>query len=64
MELPMRWRNLAFWAKTLLEEDAGEWAGRCRICHADVNHGESHLAPCSRRQLKAALDEVELDLPE
>jgi hypothetical protein len=64
MELPMRWRNVAFWAKTLLDEDNGEWLGRCRICQADTRKGEPHVLPCSRGRLRAALDEIEADLPE
>jgi hypothetical protein len=63
MDLPMRWRNVAFWTQTLLKEDSGiGMASECRVCKAFVRRGDEHHRACSRRQLAESLREIEADL--
>lgn len=63
MDLPMRWRIVAFWAKTLLAEDDGIGkASECRVCKAFVSSGDEHHRACSRRRLAETLAEIEPDL--
>ncbi len=61
----MRWSNIAFWAKTLLNEDNGiGMASECRECKAFVRSGGEHDRACSRRRLAETLAQIEADLAE
>jgi hypothetical protein len=62
MEIPMRWRNLAFWAKQLLVEDDGKRAdGICRTCGDLARIDEEHHRVCPRGRLIATLAEIQAD---
>ena len=63
-EIPMRWRNVAFWARTLLAEDGGTGvAGECRVCKAIVKRGDEHNPACSRERLAASLSQIARPAP-
>jgi hypothetical protein len=63
MDIPMNWRNVAFWAKTLMDEDRGLGpGGECRVCEANIVRGHGHYAACWRERLQASVAAVQADL--